>query len=187
MVGPYVETLDPDTEPVGIERTVATKTETLTLSGRIDRLDERPSADGTGAGTELVVVDYKTGRRHLTSDDARGSLALAVYAVAAARTLRRICRRVELHHVPSGSVAGFEHTDESLARQLGRVEMAAHESQAADARFRTGLTEAAAAEVFPARPSVACGWCDFRRHCPEGRAASPERQSWDGLAEVTCP
>jgi hypothetical protein len=47
--------VDPDDEPVGVERTVATRTERLAVSGRIDRVDER--------GDELVVVDYKTGRR----------------------------------------------------------------------------------------------------------------------------
>jgi RecB family exonuclease len=50
----YLATVDPHDEPIGIERGVALRTETLALSGRIDRLDER--AEG------LVVVDYKTGR-----------------------------------------------------------------------------------------------------------------------------
>src|SRR3954462_4971298 len=78
LVEGYVATLDPDGAPVGCERTVATRTETLALSGRVDRIDRRPSGDG---GSELVIVDYKTGRRPLTADDARSSLALAIYAV----------------------------------------------------------------------------------------------------------
>ena len=48
--------------------TVATRTERLAVSGRVDRLDQR--------GDEVVVVDYKTGRRGLTTDDARGGIAL---------------------------------------------------------------------------------------------------------------
>src|SRR4051794_27192149 len=60
MVAGYVETLDPHDEPVGVERTVAMRTERLAVSGRIDRLDRR--------GDELVVVDYKTGRHVLTTD-----------------------------------------------------------------------------------------------------------------------
>ena len=91
MVSSYVGELDPHREPIGIERTVAMRTERLALSGRIDRLDRR--------GDELVVVDYKTGRHVLTTDDARGSMALAVYALAAARTLRTRCVSVELHHL----------------------------------------------------------------------------------------
>jgi RecB family exonuclease len=183
MVEHYAEALDPYDEPIGVERTVATKTPTLTLSGRVDRIDERPAHDG---GTELVVVDYKTGRHTPTSDDARGSLALAVYAAAAARTLRRICRRVELHHLPSATVAAFDHTPESLDRQVRRIEMAAAEAQEADARYRPDLTPDAVDAAFPPNPSPGCGWCDFRRHCPEGRAASADRSSWDALAVVTC-
>ena len=180
MVVQYVATLDRADEPLGVERTVGTTTDTLALSGRVDRLDERVSGDGT----ELVVVDYKTGRHVCSEDDARGSLALAVYAAAAERTLRKPCHRVELHHIPTGTVAAFEHTDESLARQIGRVELAASESRGADERHRAGLTAHEVETVFPPTPSSLCGWCDFRRHCPEGRAAAPERQPWGGLADA---
>src|SRR5208283_580020 len=107
MVERYVAGLDPADEPLGVERTVATRTDKIAVSGRIDRLDARPAegepaegepaegepaegepAEGEPAGTELVVVDYKTGRHPLTADDARSSLALALYALAAGRALR---------------------------------------------------------------------------------------------------
>src|SRR5580692_12449289 len=163
MVQGYVAHLDPADEPLGVERTVATRTDTIAFSGRIDRLDARPAEDC--AGTELVVVDYKTGRHLLTVDDARGSMALALYALAAERVLRRPCRRVELHHLPSGRVLAWEHTPESLARQLERAEDIAQECAAADAVYRE---QGPAAEVFEARQGPQCGWCDFRAHCPEG-------------------
>src|SRR3954454_7147847 len=108
MVTGYVEGIDPHQEPVGIERTVAMRTDRIAASGRIDRIDRR--------GDELVIVDYKTGRHVLSTDDARGSLALAIYALAAARTLRRRCVSVELHHLPSGDVIRWDHTEETLAR-----------------------------------------------------------------------
>jgi RecB family exonuclease len=180
MVEGYVAGLDPADEPLGVERTVAARTDTLALSGRIDRLDDRPSADGSG---ELVVVDYKTGRYVPTTDDVRGSLALAIYAAAAARTLRRVCRAVELHHLPTGRVVRHEHTPDSLARQIGRAEAIGAEAALADARHHAGLPDAEVDAVFPPRPSPGCSWCDFRRHCPEGAAMSPERQPWDAIAE----
>jgi RecB family exonuclease len=183
MVEGYVSDLDPAVEPVGVERTVATRTDLIAVSGRIDRLDDRhtPGRDGG----ELVVVDYKTGSRQLTVDDARSSLALALYAVAAARVLRRPCRRVELHHVPSGTVAGWEHTEQSLARQLSRAESIAEECAEADERYRTAATGGSpAGDVFRPLPGPGCGWCDFRAHCPEGRAASPQRRPWDGLSSL---
>ena len=46
MVESYVSTLDPADEPLGVERTVATRTGRIAVSGRIDRLDERPVAGG---------------------------------------------------------------------------------------------------------------------------------------------
>ena len=177
MVEDYVAQLDPADEPAGVERTVGARTERIAVSGRIDRLDERP-ADG---GTELVVVDYKTGRRPLSTDDARTSLPLALYAVAAARVLRRPCHRVELHHLPARAVYAWAYTDATLARHLGRAEDIAAECAAADERHRAGLAPAEVDEVFPPSPGPGCGWCDFRALCPEGSAATPARRPWDGL------
>jgi RecB family exonuclease len=180
MVESYVGRLDPAVEPLGVERTVATRTDLIAVSGRIDRLDDRRTAAGTGS--ELVVVDYKTGRHVLTADDARSSMALALYALAAERVMRRPCRRVELHHLPTGSVLSYEHSDQSLARQLRRAESIAAECAEADERFRAD--PAAAGEVFAPRPGIGCGWCDFRARCPEGMAASPPRRSFDGLTAL---
>lgn len=179
MVLDYVAGLDPDDEPRGVERTVAARTATLAVSGRVDRIDDR---DG-----ELVVVDYKTGRRSPGRADARGSLALALYVLGVRRTLRGTCRRVELHHLPSGSVAAFDHTEESLGRHLGRAEALAGEAAAADAAFAAGLGAADVDVLFPPRPGPLCGWCDFARHCAEGRAAAPTRRPWDGLDDAALP
>ncbi|MEW2352675.1 PD-(D/E)XK nuclease family protein [Spirillospora sp. NPDC029432] len=187
MVERYVARLDPADEPIGVERTVATRTDRIAVSGRIDRLDAR--------GAELVVVDYKTGRHVLTSDDARGSLQLAIYAMAAARVLRRPCRRVELHHLPSGEVAVWEHTDESLQRHLKRAEQIAAEAAAADEAYRSrprvprprpgegpaAVDHAPYDDVFPPRTSNLCSWCDFARHCPEGLQAAPRKDPWAAL------
>ncbi|MFI7707115.1 RecB family exonuclease [Nonomuraea sp. NPDC049480] len=219
LVSGYVATLDPSDDPVGVERTVATRTKVIAVSGRIDRLDRR--------GDELVVVDYKTGRRPLTQDDARSSLALAVYAVAASTMMRTPCRSVELHHLPTGEIVEWRHTDESLARHLLRAEDLATEAAEADERYREvvgapaksraagGRSAATTArarsgtaaggewpaapgerqvvgpapvpaeidQLFAPSPGPICSWCDFRRHCPEGQAAAPDRNPWDGLAE----
>lgn len=169
-VARYLRDVDPAHEPVGVERTVGATTRRLTVSGRVDRVDER--------GGELVVVDYKAGRREPGPDDARGSQALALYVLAVRRTLRRDCRRVELHHLPSGAVAGFDHTEESLARHVARAEATGDDIVAATDTLAAG---AGVDDVFPPAPSPGCSWCDFRAHCPEGRAASGEREPWAGL------
>ncbi|MEV5568641.1 PD-(D/E)XK nuclease family protein [Spirillospora sp. NPDC052269] len=185
MVERYVARIDPADEPVGVERTVATRTSRIAVSGRIDRLDER--------GGELVVVDYKTGRHVLTPDDARGSLALAIYAVAASRVLHKPCHRVELHHLPSDGVAVWEHTEESLGRHITRAEQIADEASAADEAYkasrvprpRTGeappVDHEPWDELFPPRPGNLCSYCDFARHCPEGLRAAPRKDPWASL------
>ena len=183
MVERYVATLDPAEEPRGVERTVATRTRVLALSGRVDRIDERIGPDGR---TELVIVDYKTGRRPLTEDDARSSLALAMYVLAARRTLRADCRRVELHHLPSGTMAAWEHTEEALARHVRRAESIATEAMAAEAVAR-GEGGDDLDELFPARPGAMCGWCDFRRSCPAGQAAGAAKLSWEAVLDLEAP
>jgi RecB family exonuclease len=215
MVETYVAGLDPDREPLGVERTVATRTDKIAVSGRIDRLDDRParSRDTAGGGVagdsvagdsvagdraagdraagdraagdsggELVVVDYKTGRHLLTVDDARSSMPLALYALAAERVMRRQCRRVELHHLPTGRVLAWEHTPESLARQLDRAQDIAAECASADERYRDPAGTGRGDDVFPPSPGSQCGWCDYRAQCPEGSKAAERRRPWDALA-----
>jgi RecB family exonuclease len=176
MVQTYVADLDPLDEPIGVERTVALKTEHAALFGRVDRIDDR--------GIEgIVIVDYKTGRHVLTVDDARTSLALAVYAAGAERTLRRRCRRVELHHLPTGEVVAWEHTDEALTRHIGRADSIAAEVAELDLRFKAGVDPPEADRMYPPQVSARCGWCDFNRSCPEGSAVAARRDPWAGLEE----
>jgi RecB family exonuclease len=183
MVTRYAETLDPDDEPLGVERTVATRTPVLAVSGRIDRLDQRV-VDGR---EQVVVVDYKSGKRLLTSYDASSSLALALYALAVTRTLRRPCLRVELHHLPTGDVVGHDHTEESLRRHLDRAESLGQEAAAADGALRGGLDDAAADRLFPPQVSPSCRWCDFARVCPDGSAAFPPARPWEALGDTPDP
>src|SRR5262249_13001357 len=79
-------------------------------------------------------------------------------------------------------VLAWEHTPESLARQLGRAEDIAAECAEADERYKAAAAGGPSAdEVFPPRPGPGCGWCDFRARCREGSLASPQRRPWDGL------
>jgi putative RecB family exonuclease len=171
----YLAGVDPDQVPLAVERTVAVRTPRAALWGRVDRIDDRP---GEGA----VVVDYKTGRSILTVDDARTSLALAVYAAATARTLHRPCTRVELHHLPTGDVLAWDHTEESLAEQLARVDAVAARLAGLDEAYSAGMSPERADEEFPARVGTRCGWCDFRPVCGPGRSV-PQKLPWAGVAD----
>ncbi len=176
VVTDYLRRADRERQPVGLERSVSLKTDAVAISGRVDRLDDR---DG-----ELVVVDYKTGRQVPGDDDARTSLPLALYAVAASRMFRRPCHRVELHHVPTGTVASHDHTEESLARKVAEAESIAVDLRRADADYAAVGVESVR---FAPRTSALCSWCDFRAHCPEGQAQGPEKSDWAGLEPSTAP
>jgi len=162
----YVDSMP--AEPLGVERVVAARTPVIAFHGRADRIDARP-ADG------IVIAHYKTGRTEPGEAEARGSAALALYAFAAARVFHRPCRRVELHHLPTSRVLAWEHTEDELADALRLAESAGAAAQDASASPDDDAR-------FPPRPAPRCGWCDYQRLCPEGRAAAPARRPWDGLA-----
>lgn len=171
----YLTDVDPDDEPVAVERTVTVRTRRASLWGRVDRVDDR-------AGQGLVVVDYKTGRSAPTAEDARTSTALAVYAAAAARAWHRACTRVELHHLPSGRVAAWDHTEDSLGEHLHRADSLAARLATLDAHAGSVASRAEADALFPARVGARCGWCDFRPACGPGQAV-PAQPPWAGLAD----
>lgn len=181
LVG-YLDGVDDGSAPVALERWVSAQVATIIAEGRVDRIDRR--------GDELVIVDYKTGRRAPSAEDARDSQALAMYAVAARSTLHRDCHRVELHHVPSARVRAWDHDEASLGEHMSRAEEFAGQLRAATeavpdrpAPDRTPAEAAVAEREFPARSGPHCASCDFRRHCPEGQRAAPESEPWALLGE----
>ncbi len=172
----YLSSLDPAFAPVSCERTLAFRTDRLAITTRIDRLDAHPDGD------QLVVVDYKTGKRIPNADEVRGSMALALYAICVQRALRRPCSRVELHHVPSAAVAGWDHSEQALSRHLRRVEDIAAEMRAAEDQAAPG--DAQEQSAFEPRPGPLCGWCDYRQWCPQGQQAAAPQVPWAGLPEA---
>ena len=172
-VSDYVRNLDERANPIALEQWVSASIGTIIAEGRVDRIDQRP--DG-----ELVVIDYKTGRRAPRENDARDSLALALYALASRKTLRRPCRRVELHHLPTGATLACEHEQETLDRHRERAEELAVQSRAASEQTTAGVN---VDQAFPPRTGPHCSSCDFRAHCPEGRRAAPDVPSWALLKE----
>jgi RecB family exonuclease len=163
-------------EPRRVETSVTMRyDDTLALAGRPDRIDERPTAAGT---TELVVVDYKTGRDPPTESDARTSRTLALYAAAAEATLRRPALRVELHHLPTGSITVWRHDEESRDRQVRRAAAVAGDCRAVEDELNEG---GCADALFPARPGRLCVWCDYQASCAEGREMGPPAEPWAAL------
>lgn len=176
MVQSYLSTQDLQSEPLSMERSLSFVTDHLIVEGRIDRLDER--ADST-----VTVVDYKTGKTPPTDDDVRSSMALAMYALMVQRALKRECTSLALHHVPSAQVIEVDVTQEMLTRHLARLESVGQDiRRAVDTHESLDESdEEARAEIFPAVPSVLCGYCDFWDICEAGQAFTDRRDPWAAL------
>lgn len=182
MVSDYLHDVDPDCEPLSCERSLGARTTEITINTRIDRIDLVDSTDGT---EECVIVDYKTGKSVPSTDDVRGSLALAFYATAVQQSLRKPCVEVALHHIPSGTVVSWRHDQAALDRHLRRAEQIADEMRSAEDSW-SGRDVSVSAdelrdEIFPARPGALCGYCDFREQCEAGQARAERRDPWAGL------
>lgn len=177
MVTAYVESLDPAFEPFSSERTLAFKADGFIVEGRIDRIDANCGL--------YSIVDYKTGKSIPDTDDVRGSQALAMYALMVQRALRKECFDVSLHHLPSGQVVSWTHNHQSLQRHLDRVSQIASDIVRAQDTWE-GVDSADAElrdELFPARPSALCGYCDHWDVCEVGQGFMERKQPWEGLAE----
>lgn len=162
-------------EPRRVEASVALRAaDDVALMGKPDRVDERPGAEGT----ELVVVDYKTGRHPPSTDDARTSRTLAIYAAGAQATLHLPATRIELHHLPTGAVTVWRHDEASRDRHVSRAVAVARECRSAEAALAAG---GSAEMLFAPRPGRLCPWCDYRDACAEGAEVGPAAAPWAGL------
>jgi hypothetical protein len=175
----YVANIDPNLEPLASERTLAFKDDAcgFVMEGRVDRLDED--------GSSVMVVDYKTGKSVPSPDDVRGSEALAMYAVMVQRVLGRHCSSVALHHVPSGNVVSWHHSQESLTRQVDRMGAIASDIRVAEDTWEsTDHDDQALDDLFPPKPGGLCGFCDFWNVCAAGQGHASRREPWEGLPEL---
>lgn len=120
--------------------------------GSIDRVD----VDEDGA---LEIVDYKTSKRVKDRDRVRGSMQLAIYAMACEHLYGRLPTAVTLDFVVPGVQVRVPTEDMDLdAAREAVVEVAA----------------AVKAERYEPTPNRLCGWCDYRAICPAWDGDGPE-------------
>jgi len=122
------------------------------VRGRIDRVDR--TDDG------IVLLDYKTARSTATEEEARRSLQLAIYYLAALRDpeLAGLGPPVEMQLVyPAQARAG----------RFARVSQRPGPDYASAVEQRlVPLLEGAAAEAFDPSPHADCRFCAFKTICP---------------------
>jgi DNA helicase II / ATP-dependent DNA helicase PcrA len=124
------------------------------LGGRMDQVN-------TLGRSKVEIVDYKTGKPRKLAD-ARKSLQLSIYALAAKEIFEWDAERLVFHYLQDNSTLVTARD----AKQIREVEKIIQET-AADIR----------AKHFPAKPGFACRSCAYRLICP----AHEERLS--GLGE----
>lgn len=132
-------------ESLLVERQVKWEYPEFILTGKLDRLDRLP-------GGELEIVDYKSGRREVTEEAVRGSLAIAVYQLIVARLNPDVPVLATILCLPTGASATVRRAPE----ELDEIE---REVQAVAQRI---LAE----QQFEPAPGEQCGHCAFQRICP---------------------
>lgn len=129
-----------------VERQFDLDMQDFRLIGRIDRVDEH--ADGT-----LEIIDYKSGRREITSEEVAGDIAMGIYQLLLSRKFPERKIVATLYSLRTGeeasssmSVAELEEFERDI-RQLGLM-MLDEEYYALTPRWKP-----------------TCGGCDFRPLC----------------------
>jgi RecB family exonuclease len=164
MLRAFADDVEPDLEPVAIEKSVRVELDDLVLGGRVDRVDLLP--DGT-----LAVIDYKTGKFPANETQARAEdLAAAVYARGSSVAFAGApVSRVEYLHLATMERLVFDLPEDAVGRAIDGLATLAREAHAAETEAALAGGGALAA-AFLAKPSRACRWCDFLAHCKEGQA-----------------
>ena len=116
----------------------------IVVVGAIDRID----VDEDGS---LHVIDYKTNRKAKTRAQVRGSLQLAIYALATEQLYGRLPSSVALAFV----VPGIDVT----------VPVEEIDLRSVPSRLRSVADRIRAGEDTPV-PNRLCDWCDFQSICP---------------------
>jgi superfamily I DNA/RNA helicase/RecB family exonuclease len=121
------------------------------IHGRIDRVDV--------LGSGLVVSDYKTSRNPIGYNEARDSLQLAIYYLAATKD-----PAIAAHGKPISMQLVYPGAP--LAR--GQVARRCQEPKEAEEVLRRlpVLIDGVMREDFRPHPEADCKWCDFKPLCP---------------------
>ncbi|HEX2240846.1 MAG TPA: ATP-dependent DNA helicase [Actinomycetota bacterium] len=121
------------------------------IRGRIDRVDRR--------GGQLVISDYKTSRHPMMIDEARESLQLAIYYLAATSD-------PDLVALGKPGLMQLLYPGAPLSR--GNVAQRGQKPEEAEEALKRlpRLIEGVLNEDFRPNPEADCHWCKFKPLCP---------------------
>jgi DNA helicase-2/ATP-dependent DNA helicase PcrA len=115
----------------------------VVVTGRIDQINK------LGRG-EVEIVDYKTGRSP-KPEDAKKSLQLSIYALAARDFLELTAKRVTLYSLFSNQAVSATREAKDLNKAKEKIQETA---------------DLIRAREFGAKPGFQCRSCDFKAICP---------------------
>ncbi len=150
MIDRYVQLLKPGQAAVA-ETGFKIELEGHRITGRIDRVDK--------IGKNLVISDYKTSKSVVSWDEARESLQLAIYYLAA---------RTDPELSSLGEPASMQLIYPNAPLSRGEVQKRCQNPEEAQRALERlpGLMEEVLAEDFRPNPEADCRWCKFKPLCP---------------------
>ena len=121
------------------------------ITGRIDRIDK--------IGKNLIISDYKTSSSAIGWDEARESLQLAIYYLAA---------KSDPEISSLGEPSSMQLVYPKLAPSRGDVQKRCQKPEEAEKTLERlpALIEGVLAEDFRPNPEADCQWCKFKPLCP---------------------
>ncbi|MDQ4065075.1 MAG: ATP-dependent helicase, partial [Actinomycetota bacterium] len=121
------------------------------ITGRIDRVDKR--------GNKLVISDYKTSRHPVGFQEAKESLQLAIYHLAATSD-------PELAELGEPGLMQLLYPGAPLVRGQVATRTQTPEQAVEAIKRLPALMEGVLAEDFRPNPEADCQWCKFKPLCP---------------------
>lgn len=150
MIERYIKLLKPQ-ESAAAEVSFRVELDGHRITGRIDRVDK--------IGNNLTITDYKTSRNPIFWDEARRSLQLAIYHLAATSDpqMRELGKPSSMQLIYPGA--------QLYKGQVAKRCQTPEEAEEAIKRL-PDLMEGVLAEDFRPNPEADCMWCKFKPLCP---------------------
>lgn len=158
LLAAYFGMEDPSSfEPEELEMDLTVDIDHMTIRGILDRMERIVEVDDAGSSRELLVItDYKTGRAPPPQYANKAFFALKIYALLIRVTRGITPDRVRLLYLNGPTEYTLDITDaqlDAMDRQLAALWRA--------------IEQAIATDIWPARTSPLCDWCDYKEGlCP---------------------
>lgn len=153
LLAAYYGIEDPTSfEPEELEMDLTAEMGSITIRGILDRMERITERNADGSTRELLVItDYKTGKAPPEQYAHKAFFALKIYALLIRVTRGITPDRVRLLYLNGPT----EYTMDISDAQLDAMERQLH-------ALWDAIQKAIDSDVWPARTSALCDWCDFK-------------------------